>query len=413
MERARRPYSIQKRLTTKKNRFRYYIQFRNPETGSYMTAVSSGASSKGEAQNWADDQIKAGKIILTDKKNILFDAFTKDFWDWDKSTYVRGKLARGQQIGRTHVKTCAGYIDRHVLPVFKGRTLSSIKPVDIENWLLDMKKRGEHKTKSINLFYMALKTIFKEAHRMGYISTDPTISIKPFAEDKFHRGILTKTEMLKLFSVENFSAAWKQNHKLYAANLLAASTGMREGEIRGLRIGDIHDGYIDIQHAWEQGFGLKGAKWDSNRMVTVPASVMKIVTSLIDISPYGNTDDFVFYGECREKPLHSRAFINSLYNALAEIGIDENARKARLISFHSWRHFFNSVMRGHVPDEKLRLMTGHRTEEMTEHYTHPLEEDYKEAKKVQDDVFGSIKLHELVVIMDGPENVTSELNRPV
>ena len=36
-------------------------------------------------------------------------------------------------------------------------------------------------------------------------------------------------------------------------------------------------------------------------------------------------------------------------------------------------------------------MTGHRTEEMTEHYTHLLEEDYTEIRKVQEDVFGDSK----------------------
>ena len=83
MDRAKRPYSIQKRSTSKKNRSAYYVQFRDPETLKYMTAVSSGKSSKSEAQNWADEQIRSGKFITADKK---------------------GKLARGQRIGRTHVK---------------------------------------------------------------------------------------------------------------------------------------------------------------------------------------------------------------------------------------------------------------------------------------------------------------------
>jgi hypothetical protein len=52
MERAKRPYSIQKRPSAKKNRHIYYVQFRHPETGAYMTAVSSGKSSKSEALNW-------------------------------------------------------------------------------------------------------------------------------------------------------------------------------------------------------------------------------------------------------------------------------------------------------------------------------------------------------------------------
>jgi integrase len=76
---------------------------------------------------------------------------------------------------------------------------------------------------------------------------------------------------------------------------------------------------------------------------------------------------------------------------LATIGINEEKRKARAITFHSWRHFLNSVIRGRVPDEKLRLMTGHQTEKMTENYTHLLEEYYTEIWKVQKDVFGDDK----------------------
>lgn len=41
MERAKRPYSIQKRPSAKKNRHVYYVQFRHPETGVYMTAGPS------------------------------------------------------------------------------------------------------------------------------------------------------------------------------------------------------------------------------------------------------------------------------------------------------------------------------------------------------------------------------------
>lgn len=36
-------------------------------------------------------------------------------------------------------------------------------------------------------------------------------------------------------------------------------------------------------------------------------------------------------------------------------------------------------------------MTGHRTEQMTEHYTHLLEEDYSAIRKMQDDVFGGMR----------------------
>ena len=43
----------------------------------------------------------------------------------------------------------------------------------------------------------------------------------------------------------------------------------------------------------------------------------------------------MFYGESRTTPLHTKAFINALYDALETIGINEEERKARAITFHS------------------------------------------------------------------------------
>ncbi len=392
MERAKRPYSIQKRPTNKKNRSVYYVQFRDPETSRYLTAVSSGKSSKSEAQNWADEQIRSGKVIASDKKGMLLETYSRDFWDWDRSAYVKGKLARGQRIGRTHVEKSAGFMERFVIPEFKGRPLSSIKAGDIEAWMLALKEKGSLKPKSINLVYMAFRTVLKEAFRLGYIPVDPSSNIGMLATDKVKRDVLSIAEAKKLFSIDTLQSAWKGNVKLFAANLLAASTGMREGELRGLQIKNVHDAYIDVVNSWEQGHGLKGAKWGSERRVTIPESVSKLLKTMIEASPYREQEDLVFYGEARDTPLHSRAFINSLYAALEAIGIDGDQRKTRNLTFHSWRHFLNSIARGRVPDEKVRLMTGHRTEQMTEHYTHLLEEDYSAIREMQDDVFGGMKV---------------------
>jgi integrase len=48
----------------------------------------------------------------------------------------------------------------------------------------------------------------------------------------------------------------------------------------------------------------------------------------------------------------------------------EIARRERNVSFHSFRHFFNSTIRGTVSDDILRLQTGHSDEKMTDHYDH-------------------------------------------
>ena len=51
-----------------------------------------------------------------------------------------------------------------------------------------------------------------------------------------------------------------------------------------------------------------------------------------------------------------------------------NKEKTRNLSFHAWRHFYNTMLRGHIPDYALRKLTGHQNEEMTDRYSAITEE---------------------------------------
>jgi integrase len=48
------------------------------------------------------------------------------------------------------------------------------------------------------------------------------------------------------------------------------------------------------------------------------------------------------------------------------------------------RHFANAELRGAVPDETLRKLTGHSTEAMTDHYDHTTEADLAALAKAQE-----------------------------
>lgn len=62
MERPKRPYSVHRRPSARKNRHIYYVRFRDPETGEYLSAVSSGQTSRAGACNWADERLKEGGV---------------------------------------------------------------------------------------------------------------------------------------------------------------------------------------------------------------------------------------------------------------------------------------------------------------------------------------------------------------
>ena len=76
-----------------------------------------------------------------------------------------------------------------------------------------------------------------------------------------------------------------------------------------------------------------------------------------------------------------------MYDALYSIEITEEERIERNLSFHSWRHFFNSFFRTKIPDVKLMKLTGHKSTKMADHYTHFRLEDFQDVLEIQEGMF--------------------------
>ena len=94
------------------------------------------------------------------------------------------------------------------------------------------------------------------------------------------------------------------------------------------------------------------------------------------------------FGVSGQSPVDHKSAADALYRALVRIGIGEGERRERGLTFHGWRHWFNSHMRaGGVPDAKLRRATGHRTAVMTEHYTHFALEQLSDVAAAQEELF--------------------------
>lgn len=82
------------------------------------------------------------------------------------------------------------------------------------------------------------------------------------------RGILTVEEERTLFS---HPGLW-QNPVAELANLTAAITGMRMGEIQAFRHCDVRlDGLLVVGHSWPEEYGLKETKAYRLREIPVPA----------------------------------------------------------------------------------------------------------------------------------------------
>jgi integrase len=97
-----------------------------------------------------------------------------------------------------------------------------------------------------------------------------------------------------------------------------------------------------------------------------------------------NGDGYVFSNDGGETPISYDRIRRQYDKALQLIGISYEEKLKRNLSFHAWRHFFNTLLRmSNVADSKVQKVTGHRSMKMTEHYTHFDTRQFNEVRNVQ------------------------------
>ncbi len=385
-------YYSRKRKGNKKT---WYYRIIDDE-GDRTSGINTHCSSKRAAQDFVNAQItKKGPAFWKQKqtKHQTFSEYAKDWWIYERCPYVRGKLKRNKQISRSLCDIRQGYLKRHIIPVFGKRRISSIKPIEVERWLLNLPEisgRYGRKLSAItcNQILSTFRIMCRYGVNKGILDNDPTKGIEALGEDRFEKGILEPDEIRTLFDIAQIEEIWLGDEFHYTINLLACSTGLRMGELQGLQRQYVFDGHIKVEHSWARKYGLKEPKTKmSRRFVPVPSGTFAQLERLIEFSPFREPEDLVFHGERRNIPITHHWIERKLYAAMRRIGISEEDRRARRVTFHSHRHWYNTLLRGKIHDAKLRALTGHGGEVIQNHYTHFRPEDFKDVEKICQDFF--------------------------
>ncbi len=313
--------------------------------------------------------------IDNNKDNPLFVDYLRDFWDWNKSLYIKDKIESGQRIGKQYADANKGFVLRYAYPFFGQVRLGSITVYLLEEFKSSLPRQTTVGKKglsprSINAVIGCIGTALEEAHRLGLIVENPARRLRKLALGTKSRGILTIAEAQRVFN-----AQWKDS-RCKLASLLAACHGFRAGEIGALCITDIEPAMnvITIRHSWErQEHKLKAPKNGRERIIYTNAWIIKELLDLYQLNPFSN--GFIFWNTVKQdEPINLDSFRDSLQDVLIICGISLDEQKARRIDFHSWRHFANSSIRGELSDGILQQCMGHSSTEMTERYYHLTQE---------------------------------------
>ena len=135
-------------------------------------------------------------------------------------------------------------VDLHVLPALGDTPLGKLAPGNLELFYADLLAKGRRKPggtnkglspKTVRNIHVMLNKALSDAHRKGLVTRNVAALADPPALNAQRR------EEIKAWDANQLSVFLNavEPHRLYPALHLAAHTGMRRGEVLGLRWGDI------------------------------------------------------------------------------------------------------------------------------------------------------------------------------
>ena len=156
------------------------------------------------------------------------------FW---KTRYFKAKTSRGKPIGRSKLADRISITRNHLLPMFGQVKFKDLSTESIDNWVLEAFASGNLSGQMINHDLFNLRILLDFALADGLMLSNPARSLKPAVVHAKEGGALTSTEVAALIS----PAFWNGGKILYrTAIVLSLLTGMRAGEVRGLRWENVH-----------------------------------------------------------------------------------------------------------------------------------------------------------------------------
>lgn len=307
------------------------------------------------------------------KEEILFEKFAKEYFE--EYSKLNKRAWRRDQSSL-----------KHLIPFFKGKTLSGIPPDLIEKYKAKRRtqkgRAGQNIMDStINRELALLKAIFNKAIEWGKIENSPAKRVKLFRIKNTKERILTDEEMKRLIKTSEESSS--QHIKMFLT--IALNTGMRMSEILTLRWENVFlsRGYILIEDS----------KSGKSRKVPLNRVVIEAIKNI------DRSSEYLFFNERMKKRLGSirRSF---------EIA----CRRADItgLRIHDLRHTAATKMiEAGIDLVTVSKILGHSKIDMTMRYCHPTPENMQRAIDELGKIFEKSR-HKV----DTPENLV-ELRKPV
>lgn len=355
--------------------------------------VVGSITNLGLARLYVETAIEKGLVALPGQEgkesgSLILRDFVKKMMNPNGDLYI---WLQGDPETKIGLRRFGSYVSSFKLHGYNAlpETLKLIdtRQEDIERYIRKIRSTGVSDDVVNNCLQAVRKSCRYAVQELKAIKNDPTEGIKVTYKSNSRRDLLRPYELRELLSVLEQHAQEKSTTRTYAKSIFVAvklmiHTGMREGEVRALRISKIKRLLSDrkeqtrifritVDSSWDDTTKtIKSTKSEKPRDIYVWEDLAQLLIDLYNDtkSPQG----FVFCCLTNPSvPFTKNSFTDYVYPALREIGISDEQRKERKINIHSFRHYFTTHMEALTScqwHKEIMVTTGHDTESAHSNY---------------------------------------------
>lgn len=253
----------------------------------------------------------------------------------------------GTELGEQRQSKTQGTVDVYreflkywIVPRWKAVRLSAVKPVEVEQWLRSLDLANGTKAKIRNI----MSALFQHALRHQFITVNPIRGlVRQSAQRQKDPDVLTADEIRSILKGLSFV------HQTMV--FLAASTGLRVSEIRGLQWQDLDapEGVLNLRRGVVKNNVTELKTKASRRPVPIHAGLVEALQLVRQSSIYDRPGDWIFASpQSKGKaPLWPCGVMDRhIRPAVKAAGINKN------VSWHTFRHSYATLLKGNGEDVK-------------------------------------------------------------
>lgn len=350
---------------TKKATVRWQARYRDPDNRQHAKMFDR----KADAQHWLDSisgDLARGSYVDPSHGRRLFREYATE---WQKAQVHRATTA--VQVD--------SHLTNHVLPHLGHRPLASIRPSEIQAWV---KGRSEVLAPAtVEVMYRYVSTIFKAAVSDRLIASSPCVGVKLPKVDR------EKIVPLDTKTVEAIIDAAPSRFR--ALILMAAGTGLREGELLGLTADNLQMLRRQVEVTQQLVLVPGGPPYlappktkAGRRTVPLPRVVVDALAAHMAEFPPG--EQGLIFTSQRGAPVRRNTFNQMWTRTVKRAGVPSTVR------FHALRHYYASLLIRHGESVKVvQARLGHASAaETLDTYSHLWPDSEDKTRDAVDGVLG-------------------------